>query len=194
VLDVGCGDKPYGTWLKTATEHVGVDITSGPAVDLVVEPWERWPFPDDSFDGVLCTQVLEHVKDHEHVVAEMIRVLKPGGRLVVSAPFAYCEHGAPDDYQRFSAYGLANLFRGSCDVIEIRRQGGIGSTMAVLFLNWWDCALNLSAAGRIVKGLTLPVWIVASGAVNAAGVLLDWLDHTQAFYGNVLLLARKPCD
>lgn len=46
----------------------------------------RLPFADQTFDGLICAEVLEHLPDHQAAVFEMIRVLKPGGDLVVSVP------------------------------------------------------------------------------------------------------------
>src|SRR4051812_26929152 len=60
-------------------------------------PQARWPLPDSSFDVLLCTQVLEHVSDLEHVFSEMVRVSRPGGRLIVSVPFYFNEHDPPLD-------------------------------------------------------------------------------------------------
>jgi SAM-dependent methyltransferase len=191
VLDVGCGDKPYARWLVNAREHIGLDVYRGPAVDVVVEPNQPWPFPQESFDALLCTQVLEHVADFDHVIREMRRVLKPAGLLVVSVPFAFNEHGAPHDYRRFSTHGLRLLFEGDYEIQDIRREGGVASTCIVLLMNWLDTTMDLWKPTRILKGVALPVWIVFAGLMNVIGVLLDKLDTTGAFYGNVLLLARK---
>ena len=191
VLDVGCGDKPYGQWLTSAAEHVGLDVYSGPKVDVVVQPGQPWPLASESFDALLCTQVLEHVAELGHVVGEIHRVLKTGALLIVSVPFAYNEHGAPADYRRFSAHGVRLLFEGDYEIIALRRQGGIASTSIVLALNWWDATMDLSRFTRLLKALTLPLWILISGVMNAVGFVLDRLDRTDAFYGNVLLVARK---
>jgi len=157
----------------------------------LVQPGDAWPFASESFDALLCTQVLEHVVDLGQVVGEIQRVLKTGGLLIVSVPFTYNEHGAPADYRRFSAHGVRLLFDGDYDVITVRRQGGVASTTIVLALNWWDTMMDLSRVTRLVKALTLPFWVVISGVMNLVGFLLDKLDRTEAFYGNVLLVARK---
>ena len=191
LLDVGCGEKPYARWLTQAREHVGLDVYSGPNVDVVTTPYQAWPLASESFDAILCTQVLEHVTDFEHVLHEIRRVAKPGALLVVSVPFAYNEHGAPHDYRRFSASGLHLLFQSDYELLETSRQGGIASTTAVLALNWWDTIMDRWPATRFAKAVTLPVWVIVCGLVNAVGFMLDKLDRTGAFYGNVLLVARK---
>lgn len=78
VLDVGCGGKPYRTWCTGANGYVGIDVVPSLAADLVIQPGEPWAFPDAAFDGLLCTQVLEHVTDLDHVVREMARTAARG--------------------------------------------------------------------------------------------------------------------
>ena len=67
------------------------------------------PVPDARFDHVVCTQVLEHLPEPQRVVAELARVLKPGGTLWLSAPLFYAEHERPYDFFRYTRYGLERL-------------------------------------------------------------------------------------
>jgi hypothetical protein len=103
----------------------------------------------------------------------------------------YNEHGAPADYRRFSANGLRLFLESDYEILETRRQGGIASTSIVLALNWWETTMNLWRVTRLLKGLVLPAWVLISGVMNLIGFLLDKVDRTDAFYGNVLLVARK---
>lgn len=77
-LDVGCGDVKLG--------DVGVDVRDGEDVDYVVDRGEKYPFDSDSFDTVICSEVLEHTADPEFILSEVRRVLRPGGTLLVSVP------------------------------------------------------------------------------------------------------------
>lgn len=194
VLDVGCGDKPYKTWLSRAVLCVGLDVAGGFGVDVIAEPGKPWPIDSASFDAVLCTQVLEHVSDLEATLVEIGRVLKPGGLLVVTIPFMYNEHGAPEDYRRLSTHGTRRMFVRCYEIIELKTQGGIGSTIGILCLNWVEAEMNRSKATRILKGCLLPPWVVFCAFVNGLGWLMDKLDRTQAFYSNVLLVSKKRCD
>jgi len=192
VLDVGCGEKPYSAWLDPhKTELVGIDISAKTKADLVVNPNKAWPLEDSSFDAILCTQVLEHVTDADSVLKEIARVLKPSGLIVVTVPFIYNVHGGPSDYRRFSQQGICQLFQKDADILEVRAQGGIGSTIGTLWLNWLETATNKSKLTRLAKGILMPAWILISFATNMGGWLLDQLDRTQSFYGNVLLVARR---
>jgi SAM-dependent methyltransferase len=104
VLDVGCGVGMYTDAFLRETPHVwGVEIEFERALEareraagVVQSPGERLPFPDAAFDIVFSHEVLEHVADDQACVAEMVRVTRPGGRVVVFVPnrlYAFETHG-----------------------------------------------------------------------------------------------------
>lgn len=80
LLDLGCGSKPYKNLFAGTTQYIGLDIVDGPEVDVVGNAWEL-PFPDNSFDVIISTQVLEHTEKVEQTVREIQRVVKPGGQI-----------------------------------------------------------------------------------------------------------------
>ena len=94
VLDVGCGIGTYTSAFLRETPHVfGVEIereraleARGRAAGVVQSPGERLPFADAAFDVVFSHEVLEHVADDRACAAEMVRVVRPGGRIVVFVP------------------------------------------------------------------------------------------------------------
>jgi SAM-dependent methyltransferase len=96
VLDVGCGTaRSYAPRLaERARSYVGVDVSAAAVEQAqragldarVVEDAAKLPFEDASFDVVTCIEVLEHLFAPAAAVAEIRRVLRPGGRLVTSAP------------------------------------------------------------------------------------------------------------
>ena len=63
------------------------------------------PFPDASFETVVCQSVLEHVEDPQKAIAELMRVLKPGGKIWIQLPFHFPYHGQ-SDYWRVSPLGI----------------------------------------------------------------------------------------
>jgi SAM-dependent methyltransferase len=191
VLDVGCGEQPYRPWLTSASDYVGVDVEPGPGIDAVIRPGHAWPLSDAAFDSVLCTQVLEHDSDPGHTLAEIDRVLAPGGTVVVSVPFAYNEHMAPHDYRRWSAAGITADVGARFDVIEIRKQGLAGSLLGALWLNWIEHIIGRNRWLQLARALVFPLWILYSAAVNGIARAIDTLDPTGAFYLNVLVIARK---
>jgi SAM-dependent methyltransferase len=193
VLDVGCGNKPYQTWFGDVAEYVGLDVVPGPDVDIVITQDEPWPVQDRYFDVLLSTQVIEHVDSLEFALEQMTRVIKEEGVVILSFPFLYNVHGAPYDYRRFTHYGAAKLLPGY-EILHLEAQGGIGSTLVILFLNWIETALSRNAITRILKGLLMPIFIVLSFFLNLLGLMLDRLDLTEAFYSNVLLVAHKQTN
>lgn len=112
LLDAGCGTRDIGAFLraKGVTAVTRYDVASVEP-DVVLGPLESMPFADASFDAVLCNAVLEHVADAEKATAELARVVRPGGHVVVAVPFLQPYHPCPGDYQRYTADGLAELGR-----------------------------------------------------------------------------------
>jgi len=134
LLDAGCGNKPYEPWYgPLVSRSVGIDATGerADAIGLL----DALPFDDMTFDTVLCTEVLEHVRDIERAVQEIRRVLVPGGHALVTVPFLYPVHEAPYDYTRFTHYGLRNLLeRHGLEVLSVEAKGGAGIFVAHSFV------------------------------------------------------------
>lgn len=194
VLDVGCGEKPYEFLLESTDTYIGIDIDPGSKVDFVIETQKSWPFEAAVFDAAISTQVLEHAEDLGDLLSEIHRVLKPAGELLITVPFIYNEHGSPHDYRRFSIHGIRNLLGEKYEIIELKPQGGIGSTSCTLLLNWIEMQSNRHILTRLVKGLIFPVWLLFCCFINSLGWFLNRLDTTEVFYNNVLCRARKRCD
>jgi SAM-dependent methyltransferase len=109
-LDVGCGLKPFASSFNHAN-YMGIDIEQSGRSGALKRPDTFFdginiPYEDGKYDGILCTQVLEHVKNLDLLLAECNRVLKVGGVFVVSVPFVYREHEQPYDFRRFTSNGL----------------------------------------------------------------------------------------
>ena len=101
VLDFGGGaGAGFTRWLTGATEILSVNIDEEFAPTHVVPPGDPLPFPDGHFDTIVTFNTLEHVYDDVAVLAELARVLKPGGALHIIVPFLFRVHGHPDDYNR----------------------------------------------------------------------------------------------
>jgi SAM-dependent methyltransferase len=75
-------------------------------IDYVIGPEGRLAIPDDSFDMVLSTQVLEHVFQPQDYLKEAMRVLKPGGKLILTTHGVWEDHGCPYDFRRWTYDGL----------------------------------------------------------------------------------------
>lgn len=110
VLDVGCGSMPYrDEFVKQGgVEYVGADVPSAGVVSAVaIDPSsQRIQAPDASFHGLIHFQVMEHVPDYHIFLSECHRLLKPGGVMFCTVPFAFEFHGVPSDFRRWTSEGL----------------------------------------------------------------------------------------
>ncbi len=106
VLVVGSGriDK------VAVRQQVNIDIRAFPGVDIVADG-QQLPFKDESFDAVVCHQVLEHVLDVDLAIREIYYVLKSNGKVIVDVPFFFPFHASPHDYRRWTIPGLEFSFR-----------------------------------------------------------------------------------
>jgi SAM-dependent methyltransferase len=89
-------------------EYVGIDVRPGPGVDLVADV-EALPHADASVGTVLAMNTFEHVPRFWRGFAEVRRVLRPDGALLVSCPFYFHIHSHPGDYWRFTPDALELL-------------------------------------------------------------------------------------
>jgi SAM-dependent methyltransferase len=104
VLEVGCGDRSNFV-LSERMMYLGTDVRRCTRLD-VLSDGKHLPFNQNSFDLCLCFQMLEHVDDPSAIVDESYHVLKPDGTVFISVPSSWIIHGAPDDYWRWTKYGL----------------------------------------------------------------------------------------
>jgi len=192
LLDVGCGIKPYRSLFKV-TEYVGLDIDSTVArqrgVADVFYSGQAFPFEASSFDAVLCNQVLEHVFNPDEFLAEIERVLRPGGKLLLTVPFVWDEHEQPWDYARYSSFGLkALLEKRSFRILSHRK---LCADVSVLF------QLANAYLFKLTQGWPRPVNLLFTATVMAALTMLGLLgarllpDNPDLYLDHVLL-AEKP--
>lgn len=193
VLDVGCGRKPY-RHLVPAARYVGVDLDTPELREMgqadVFYDGRVLPFADGGFDGVLCSQVLEHVFTPAAFLAEIRRVLRPDGLLLLTTPFAWDEHSQPHDFGRYSSFGLASvLAEAGFEVLEQRKTCADGRAL-----------VQLAAAYlyKVTRSRHRPInWVVQLlllAPLNALGGLLALLlPRNPDFYlDNVILARRRP--
>ena len=129
VLDIGALDSPYKKYMSYS-KYATLDIERRENVDYVMDIHET-KFKDKLFDTIIATEVLEHLYNPFKAVDEIHRILKPGGYLIASTRFIYTYHGEPNDYFRFTTYGLESLFT-NYDSVKIIPLGN--RLMAILDL------------------------------------------------------------
>ena len=109
VFDYGCGGAPYREFFTGCKSYVKADVTPGPMVDRLLAADGLTTEGPASYDLVISTQVLEHVKDPESYLWECHRILQPGGQVIVTTHGMMQEHGCPADFQRWTSRGLEEL-------------------------------------------------------------------------------------
>jgi SAM-dependent methyltransferase len=127
VLNVGSGldVQPFGRRV------IRLD-RSAPAPTVRGDLRAPLPFVDAAFDAAVCTEVLEHVDNARFVLSELARVLRPGGRLLVSVPFVFHYHEDPQDVRRYTPAGLRAALQQAGFDVEL--AGGLGNKLTALFL------------------------------------------------------------
>jgi SAM-dependent methyltransferase len=199
ILDAGAGECRFRKFFRSA-HYVGVDLAVGDAtwkysaLDAYAD-LARLPFRDQAFDLVLNTQVLEHVREPKVVLAEIFRVLKAEGRLLLTAPQGWYEHQAPHDYFRFTSFALRYLLESAGFVVEeIKPMGGyfcylgnrVGHISKVLFpprrrLFWKLFFLPLEFMIVVLFSVFTPLILT----------LIDFLDRERCFTLGYRCVARK---
>jgi SAM-dependent methyltransferase len=112
VLDVGCGLQPYRHLFPAGINYTGIDISESrnhfgyQTSDTLYYSGKTWPVKSKSMNFILCTETLEHVANPDIFLKEAFRVLKPGGKILLTVPFAARWHFIPYDYWRYTPSGL----------------------------------------------------------------------------------------
>jgi SAM-dependent methyltransferase len=189
VVDLGCGTSPYKEdILKVATRYVGVDwqhsLHDQSNVDVFADLTKRLPFDDNYADCVVSFQVLEHLPEPDFFLSECFRILRPGGRVLLTVPFMWLVHEEPRDYYRYTRYGLEYLLeKNRFRDIAIEEVSGFWQT-AALKLNYHTARI---ARGPL-KYVMVPLWF----ATQTASPWLDKLDWNPTETAGYTAVARKP--
>lgn len=184
ILNLGSGP---GRRLRRK-DVVNVDMFALSGVDMAAD-LASLPIQSGSVDLALSIAVLEHVPDPGRLVAEMLRVLRPGGEIVCFVPFLQPFHAAPDDYSRLTLPGLRNLFHG----MEIVSSGvGSGPASAVLWTAQHVVAMVLSLGSPRAYSLLLPLIMLATWPIKLLDVFLERHPRAADAAGGFFLVAKKP--
>ena len=187
VLDAGAGESRHASAFARH-RYVALDLAVGDSgwdysqLDCMGN-LEAMPFRDGAFDACLNVVTLEHVSEPKAVLNDLVRVLAPGGRMLVIVPHAWEVHQAPHDFYRYTRHGMYYLLeQAGCLNIRIQPMGGFFRLLS----------------RRLLNGLQFfPVILFpfAALAVAPAALLLplfDGLDREKNFTLGYICTAQKP--
>lgn len=193
LLDVGCGGKPYRRYFSVDS-YFGMDIEqsghdhSYSQVDVFYDG-QSIPFPDECFDHVFSSEVFEHVSNLDELIAEINRVTKRGGTLLVTLPFVWDEHEIPYDFARYSSYGIHNILeRSGYKVIGSRKTTSyIGAIFQMLAAY---VAQVILPDNRYIRIFLVP-FLVAP--INLLGLILSAIlpDNGRFYLNNVIYCEKQ---
>jgi len=110
IIDFGCGAKPYRSLFPENCEYVGIDACPNPYADLIVEPGQTVPLPDQTADFIVSTQVVYLIPEYRQYLQECWRLLRPDGRMFITTHGTWTYHPASGgDYYRFTQDGLRHI-------------------------------------------------------------------------------------
>jgi ubiquinone/menaquinone biosynthesis C-methylase UbiE len=138
ILDIGAGESPWREWMPNGSVYFGIDIISSyefgiklQRKDITLFDGLTIPFPDGSFDGAICIEVLEHAINPEKLMYEAARVLKKSSPLLLTVPFSARRHHIPYDFHRFTKERLYQIIENSgFENITIYERGNDISAIA----------------------------------------------------------------
>lgn len=189
-LEVGAYGRPsYGRFFPN---RVGIDIKEGPGVDRIASVYEL-PFPDGHFANVLCMSVLEHLQDPPGAIREMRRVLKPGGRMILSVPFIFPIHDAPGDYWRFTKFGLRHLFAAGWNIKTLVAEATPQQSLAIV-LQRLSYQSTMRANGPMKFMLLISARLLAAMPnmfIRVFGDIQKKVIEPDAFASSFFLVAEK---
>jgi SAM-dependent methyltransferase len=146
------------------------------------------PFPDASFDAVISFEVFEHVFNLDEILDDIRRVLKPGGKLLFSIPFAWDEHEQPFDYARYTSFGIrALLERHGYGGIEIEKT----STDVEAIGQLWIAYLHQHIGARHGPTRALVQLALLAPLTIMTLILSRILPDRRHIYCNLLVSARS---
>jgi SAM-dependent methyltransferase len=182
LLDAGAGGKPYKElFLHTRYESCDyqpifseIDVAGNISHTFYCD-LETVPKADAVYDVIICNHVLEHVKSPEKVICELFRLLKPRGRLFLTAPQCYGIHMVPHSYFNFLSYGLRFLFeQAGFSTVTIEPLGGIFWLLGKVMQESYDSLIK--QARPSLKLALLPLHVLVRLIISVMSFILFKID------------------
>lgn len=187
LLDAGAGKLPYRHIVNGfCQEYQSIDFQKTHPDLTYVGDIQQMPVASEQFDTVLCVEVLEHVPDPSAALSEIYRVLKPGGRLVMTIPHLMYMHNEPYDFYRYTKYGLQHLLsKAGFSIKTIKPSGGIFSFLQGI--------IATSVVGLTYDTFLWPVAFQINRLFSWAAIWCDnHTDKKKIFALHFIAVAEKP--
>ncbi|HEY4503491.1 MAG TPA: class I SAM-dependent methyltransferase [Candidatus Paceibacterota bacterium] len=181
IIDIGSGPERLGD------RFLNIDVYPFPEVDIVADA-ESLPFGDDSIDAIVSESMLEHVPHPLRVTHEMLRVLKKGGVIYVSAPFIHPYHASPDDFNRWTLSGLKELFPN----IEIMKSGVRSGPWSafLMFLAYW-LGIVFSFGSKKTAPFLAHIFMLILGPFKYLDFIFMNIPGAEAVAAHLYIIGRK---
>ena len=189
ILDVGSGAAPYWKYRQDC-RWVGLDVYPSQPNTIVVTPGLPWKLKSSSFEGVLCTQMLEHSLNFNLILSEIERTLKRNGILVISVPFLYPYHGAPEDYHRFTKYAMIEHLK-NYEILNQIELGNYFETQSVLTNIFLEEKMKSRASFRLIRILIFPAILAFYTLNNLKAICLRSADKNSIYPIGLIFICRK---
>lgn len=183
MLNIGAGGEVAARLTELGVQALTLDIDPTRQPDIVANIEAMPEIADASIDILFCIEVLEHVSRPEAAVAEIRRILRPGGCVIGSTPFLLGIHDVPNDFQRFTRYGLQWLFRNFQEVELCERNGYFAAAAVLIYRRF---ALDAPLGG--IALLRVPFLLLLALSLEFLDRLLPSLEGTTGYF----FVYRKP--
>ncbi len=199
LLDFGCGAKPYQSLFTNVNEYIGLDYDSeghnhaNENVDVFYDG-KTIPFENESFDSLFSSEVFEHVFALQEILPEISRVLKKGGKMLITCPFVWEEHEIPIDYARYSQFALHDMLqKNGFKILTTDKNGHFIMALHQLFIvylhDFWLNRVFFFSKFRLFKKTIRQVLVP----------LCNWLfllteplwPKSEKLYLNTIIIAEK---
>jgi SAM-dependent methyltransferase len=195
LLDFGCGNKPYKS-LFVVEQYIGIDIENKAhnhdkeSIDLIYDG-KNIPFENEHFDSIFASEVFEHVFNLEEVLLELNRILKKDGVILITLPFVWYQHEKPNDFARYTEFGIKYLLEKSNFEIIIHEKS---SSWFETIIQLWNSYLYETIFPRN-NFLKLVLCIIFITPFNLIGIIGEWLfPKNYDLYLNHIILAKKTAN
>ncbi|OHA04236.1 MAG: hypothetical protein A3J58_01045 [Candidatus Sungbacteria bacterium RIFCSPHIGHO2_02_FULL_52_23] len=177
-----------GSGLQDMDERIiTVDMIDFPSVRVIADA-ANLPFRDASCDMVLAVSLLEHCPEPERVIAEITRVVKPGGYVYCAVPFLYPLHGSPQDYVRFTLPGLIGRF-GAFRVVAAGPQSGPVTTLIIQTA--YTLAIFTSFGSDRLYSVLLECWMLLLFPLRVFDLLFRIFPHRSDAAAAIYFFGKK---